>query len=220
MYSTSITHIVKSLSMAVALLCLTVLIQMPAQADTLTIIGNSNSQNPLLGSSGQVGFIGQAFNNNFNVTSVGQTFNFVFGQHQIQPGSGVEGESGCTDGPCLPITLTGSLTTPIGALSFSGFFEEADGEGRALTVDWLTGSGPFNFSTPEGGTVIFTVELVDFFGFNPNATPLLLDQVARVTITAFQSGSGPTGVPEPATMLMLGTGLAGLFAARRRRKHS
>ena len=217
MYTPPTSRIVKSLGITIALLCLTALFQMPAQADTLTIIGSSNSQNPLVGSSGQIGFLGQAFNNNFNVTAIGQTFDFVFGQYQIGPGTGGAGDSGCTDGPCVPITLTGTLTTPIGALSFSGFFEESDGTARALTVDWLTGSGPFNFSTPEGGTVVFTMELLDFFGDNPGATPLLFDQSARVTITAFQPGQA---VPEPATMLMLGTGLAGLFAASRRRKRS
>jgi hypothetical protein len=118
----------------------------------------------------------------------------------------------------LPITLTGSLTTPIGLLSFTGMFEESDSSSRALTVDWLTGSGPFNFSTPEGGQVVFTVQLLDFFGNNSGATPLLLDQSARITITAFQPG-GQT-VPEPMTVVMLGTGLAGLCAARRRQKRS
>jgi hypothetical protein len=214
MYTTPTNRIVKSLGMTAALLCLTIVFQISAQADTLTIIGSSNSQNPLAGSSGQVGFLGQAFNNNFNVTANGQTFDFVFGQYQIGPGAGA-GDSGCTDGPCSPLTLTGSLTTPIGALSFGGFYEESDGAGRQLSVDWITGSGPFNFSTPEGGTVIFTVQLLDFFGNNSGATPLLFNQTARITITSFQPGGQ---VPEPATMLMLGTGLVGLFASRRARK--
>jgi hypothetical protein len=219
MYTTSTTRLVKSLGIVFTLLCLTVLFQMPAQADTLTIIGSSNSQNPLLFSSGQIGFLGQGFNNNFNVTALGQTFDFVFGQYQIEPGTGGAGDSGCTDGPCLPITLTGSLTTPMGALSFSGLFEEADLEERILSVDWLTGSGPFIFSTPEGGTIVFTMELVDFLASNSGSTTLLADQVARITITGFQPGGGEP-IPEPATMLLLGTGLAGLLVASRRRKRS
>jgi hypothetical protein len=217
MLITLTTRIIKALSATIVLLCLIVLFQVPVQADTLTITGSSNSQNPLIGSSGDVGFLGQAFNNNFNVTALGQTFDFVFGQYTIGPPSGADGDSGCTDGPCLPITLTGSLTTPIGALTFTGFFEEADGLNRTLTIDWLTGSGPFVFSTPEGGTVVFTMELLDFSGINTGATPLLFDQVARVTVTGFQPGAA---IPEPATMMLLGAGLAGLFAARRLRKPS
>jgi hypothetical protein len=213
MDNTPTTRVRRILGSAAALLFLIVLFQVPAHADTLTIIGSSNSQNPLVGSGGNVGFLGQAFNNNFNVTGVGQTFNFVFGQYQIGPAS-APGESGCTDGPCIPVTLTGNLTTPIGALSFGGLLEDVEGGSHFLTVDWLTGSGPFAFSTPEGGTVIFTLELLDFAGNNTGVTPQLFDQLARVTITGFQ----PAEVPEPTTMVLLGTGILGVVAARRRQK--
>jgi PEP-CTERM motif len=216
MHTTPTPRIIKLVGMTVTLLCLFALFQMSVQADTLTIIGSSNSQNPVT-ASGQIGFIGQAFSSNFNVTATGQTFDFVFGQFQLQPGAGGDGDSGCTDGPCFPITLTGNLTTPAGALSFGGLYEETEFGNRSLLVNWMTGSGPFNFITPEGGVVVFTMELVDFAGFNGGATPLLFNQIARITVTGFQPGAG---VPEPATMVLLGSGLAGLFAARRRRKQS
>lgn len=207
----------RSLGLIVTLLSITFLFSTSAQADTLTIIGSSNSQNPIVGSSGQIGFLGQAFNNNFNVTAIGQTFDFTFGQYQIGPGADGGGDSGCTDGPCVPITLTGNLTTPIGALSFGGLFEESEFFGRFLTVDWTSGSGPFMFATPEGGVVVFTVQLLDFSGSNTGASTLLLNQMARITVTGFQAGQA---VPEPATMLMLGTGLVGLIAARRKLKRN
>jgi len=210
-------RIVLSVRIILVLLCFTVLSQVSARADTLTITGSSHSQDPVVDSSGQISFLGQNFSHNFNVTTVGQTFDFVFGQFQVGPPAGTGGDSGCTDGPCVPITLTGTLTTPVGALTFSGLFEEADGLTRDFNVDWLTGSGPFTFLTPEGGTVVFTMELLDFSSFNAGETPLLIDQLARITVTGFQPGQA---VPEPGTVMMLVTGLAGLFATRRRRNPS
>jgi len=205
-------------ALAVGLLCLVALCQTTAHADTITITGSSNSQNPLVSSlSGQVGFIGQPFSNNFNVTATGQTFAFVFGQYTVGPGVALV-ESGCIDSPCLPITLTGNLTSPVASLSFSGFFDEAEGAGsRFVLVDWLTGSGPFVFTTVEGGSGSFTIELLDFFANNDTASTQLYNQTARITITSFTPG-GQTPVPEPTTMLMLGSGIAGLIISKRRRR--
>jgi len=205
-------------ALAVGLFCFVALCQTPAHADTLTITGSSDTQNPLSSSlSGQVGFLGQPFSNNFNVTATGQTFNFVFGQYTVAPGVALV-ESGCIDSPCLPISLTGNLTSPAGSLSFSGFFDEAEAAGsRFVLVDWLTGSGPFGFTTLEGGSGTFTIELLDFFANNDTASIQLYDQTARITITSFTPG-GQTPVPEPTTMLMLGSGIAGLIISKRRRR--
>ncbi|PYS71687.1 MAG: hypothetical protein DMF69_09610, partial [Acidobacteria bacterium] len=153
---------------------------------------------------------------NFIVTANGQTFDFVFGQFSIGPQL-AESDSGCFPGPCVPIALTGNFTSPAGSLSFTGVFEEAEGLGqRSLQVDWLTGSGPFAFTTLEGGSGTFNIELIDFLEINGTTSTQLYNQSARITITSFTPGV--TGVPEPTTMLLLGSGMAGLIISKRRRR--
>jgi len=54
-----------------------------------------------------------------------------------------------------------------------------------------------------------------------NGTPStqLYNQSARITITSFTPGAA-AAVPEPTTMIMLGSGLAGLIIAKRRRRRA
>lgn len=182
-----------------------------ARADTLNVAGFSGSVNP----SNAIPFISQPFTQTFNVTSPGQTFDFVYGRYALAPGGGAVGSAGCTNGPC--ITLSGALNSPAGPLSFAGTYTAVALTGRSdLSVVWASGSAPLLFTTAEGGTGQFTIQLLDFFASNTTGTTQTYDQLARITVTQFAPGQ-PTPAPEPAALLLLGTGLAGGFAARGRR---
>lgn len=204
---------VNSSKAALAFLALLLVFTAQAQADTLHISGSSGSPSPL----GAVPFISQSFSHNFVVTSAGQTFDFVFGRYSLLPSTGGFGISGCTDGSCL--TLNGTLTNPTGSLSFVGdYFNSYMSSLTELSIDWETGNGPFAFTTAEGGSGQFTIQLLDFFAVNSTSAPQLYDQLARITVTQFTPGTA-TPTPEPATLLLLGTGLAAAGAARRRQSH-
>ena len=198
---------------ALSCLALLVVLASQAKADTLTIAGNTNTVALFT----SVAFNGQSFNNNFNVTSSGQTFDLVVGQYSIvpRPPTGPTGSFGCMDVPCL--TITGTLTTPAGLLSFQGSYSGAILEDSTdLSVDWVSGSGPFSFTTAEGGSGQLTIELLDFFAVNPTSATQLYDQIARITIIQFTPG-GVTPVPEPVSALLLGSGLAAAGITRGRK---
>jgi hypothetical protein len=187
-----------------------------ARADSLVIAGSSDTP-----PGSPTGFVGQTFNNNFTVTSVGQTFSFTFGQYTVGPTSGVGTDSGCTEGPCSPLTLTGSLTSQVGALTFGGSFENVVYDaGHALTVDWLPGGSSFAFTTPEGGSGLFSIELFNVLADNTTSLTQLFNQNALVTITQFTPGAAAATTPEPATLLLLGAGLTGLVGAARSRRRA
>ena len=87
--------------------------------------------------------------------------------------------------------------------------------------DGLTGTGGGSsqkFFVPDGATTLF-LGFADSLAFNGD--PGFYDDntgefTADVEFTAKQETQPPTGVPEPATLAMLGAGLLGLAAATRR----
>jgi PEP-CTERM motif len=116
--------------------------------------------------------------------------------------------------PSLIFTLASAIQNS-GAIQFNngqfvGFFFDAD--------FMFTDNNPYRFDD-QGGS--WTIKLLDQIGGSP--VPLTSAKVSgRIDSMAigdvYNPGSPTTAVPEPATMLLLGSGLLGLWGAREKLK--
>jgi hypothetical protein len=199
------TTLLKSLSIAFALLGVLVLAQGQARADEVTISGSTTG---FVTGVPQLTFAGNPFFTNTTALGTGA----LSGANNL-------GTFSLSTDPLNPVagafTLNVTFTSPTGI---------AGGQGTTYTAV-ISGSvapnlnqGGVNINFDTNSPVVFTFDNGTTSGtFSVAVADLFVESGNQANVTAGTTGQ-QNAIPEPATLLLLGTGLTGVAAKLRKRR--